>query len=185
MSLTQEDYDSSVAFPFTLHETYECYVGAVFDGDTVTCCTNLRHPFQGLFRVRVRIAGINAEEIKSGSSKSIEARDCLRDMVLNKNVLIEFLRWDKYGGRAVGHIRLIDHQSPPNRWTGDDNDIEIPPKSPPIVIPLSSISSHTRSRSAPKSSASIYAISMHTKNTPGRSVADILLEKNLVVPYEA
>ena len=90
----------------------------VYDGDTITIVSKLPYPESLLYKFRVRLARINAPELKTQELKtqelktqklktqelkapvSIEAlnsRDFLASMVLDKTVELKSVRTDKYG----------------------------------------------------------------------------------------
>lgn len=75
----------------------------VYDGDTITIVSKLPYPESLLYKFRVRLARINAPELKTPELKtqeSIEAlnsRDFLASMVLDKTVELKSVRTDKYG----------------------------------------------------------------------------------------
>ncbi len=66
----------------------------VYDGDTVTAL----FPFKGdMYKWKCRLYGIDTPEIRKEKVKAIESRDFLRSLVLNKEVDLECLNFDKYG----------------------------------------------------------------------------------------
>lgn len=74
---------------------YNCFVHSVYDGDTITCA-KIDLGFGINKMAKLRLYGINCSEIKNGG---IEARDYLRNIVLNKNIRIKthYDRKGKYG----------------------------------------------------------------------------------------
>lgn len=79
----------------------------VYDGDTITIVSKLPYPKSLLYKFRVRLARINAPEINNHvinsninsntNSLSLESRDFLSSMVMNKIVELKSVRTDKYG----------------------------------------------------------------------------------------
>ncbi|NQW57542.1 MAG: thermonuclease family protein [Polynucleobacter sp.] len=72
---------------------------AVHDGDTITLRTESN-------KKKIRLAGIDAPELKQ--PYGVESRSLLREAVLDKSVLVETSRIDKYG-RAIGKV-ILDGQ---------------------------------------------------------------------------
>ena len=92
-------------FPITGGQVIKCY-----DADTITIATKL--PFQDspMYRLSVRLNGIDTPEIKPKKTipnrdahitKAKEARDFLSGLVLNKSIRIKFLHNDLYGRPLV------------------------------------------------------------------------------------
>lgn len=75
-------------------------VVSVYDGDTLTLVAGHGNEAR---KYKVRFFGIDAPEAKQ--PYGIEARDSLRDKVLNKEVTLEIVNTDRYG-RSVGKIYL-------------------------------------------------------------------------------
>jgi len=86
---------------------YKAFVTGVYDGDTIT--VNIDAGFNiWLYKEKIRLNRINAPAVTgSTKSKGIASRDFLRNLVLNKEVLIETIkdRKEKYG-RYLGEIYL-------------------------------------------------------------------------------
>jgi endonuclease YncB( thermonuclease family) len=72
---------------------------AVHDGDTITLRTETN-------KKKIRLAGIDAPELKQ--PYGVESRSALREAVLDKVVLVETSKNDKYG-RAIGKV-ILDGQ---------------------------------------------------------------------------
>lgn len=72
---------------------------AVHDGDTITLRTETN-------KKKIRLAGIDAPELKQ--PYGVESRSAVREAVLDKVVLVETSRNDKYG-RAIGKV-ILDGQ---------------------------------------------------------------------------
>lgn len=80
----------------------------VYDGDTCT----LTFPWGGeYYFTSVRCYGYNTAEIRSKDAleklKGIEARDRVRELILNSPVWVEFYLNDKYG-RPLANIHIIE-----------------------------------------------------------------------------
>jgi endonuclease YncB( thermonuclease family) len=82
----------------------------VYDGDTCTVIMPIQDTF---FKINIRVNGIDTPEISHrGSTTDIEVsaglkvRDKVRDMILDKIVIIDIIKWDKYGGRVVANIEI-------------------------------------------------------------------------------
>lgn len=85
----------------------------VYDGDTITIAARL--PFkdaQEMYRFSIRLAGIDAPELTGQSAKeralAIVARDELRKLILNKEVVLKNQAIDKYGGRLLADVFCND-----------------------------------------------------------------------------
>ena len=74
-------------------------VVAVYDGDTITLRTETN-------KKKIRLAGIDVPELKQ--LYGVESRSALRQAVLDKVVLVDTSRNDKYG-RAIGNV-ILDGQ---------------------------------------------------------------------------
>ena len=76
----------------------------VYDGDTVTVIFEYRRQ---MIKDRIRLWGIDTPEIRTRDQEEkkagFEARDYLREQILDKFVWVEFLKEDKYG-RSLGKI---------------------------------------------------------------------------------
>jgi micrococcal nuclease len=95
------DVENINFFSFEGLKTY-CFVSSVYDGDTVTVIFyHKREPI----KYKVRLYGIDTPEIRTRDKKEKElgykARDFLREIILEKTVLVEFMKYDKYG-RILG-----------------------------------------------------------------------------------
>jgi micrococcal nuclease len=83
----------------------------VYDADTITIATKLPFADSPLYRLSVRLNGIDAPEIKS---KDVEeknmaklARDYLANIILNKYVKLTNIEHEKYG-RLLADVYLHD-----------------------------------------------------------------------------
>jgi len=77
------------------------YVIKVYDGDTITIAVEFPFEPNTHYRFSVRLAGIDAPEIRGKSEDEILAAQCAKDemtrLVLNKTVLLENISFEKYG----------------------------------------------------------------------------------------
>lgn len=93
---------------FQIVGRYDALVVDVYDGDTITVVFD---PFPDSqyskqYWFKVRILGIDTPEIKIGKNvpdrvlmknKAVQARDYLRNLILDKHVMIDISGTDKYG----------------------------------------------------------------------------------------
>ena len=87
---------------------YQAYVTSVYDGDTITCDINCGFGII-LKKQKIRLHGINTPEIRGEEKdEGIKSRDFLRNLILEKNIIIETIKGDKKGkyGRWLGIIYL-------------------------------------------------------------------------------
>lgn len=86
-----------------------CKCLKVYDGDTITVVFK---PFKesgddSIYKYTIRLSGIDTYELRTDDpdkkNKAIEARDLLREKILNKFIYIECGEFDKYG-RLLGYI---------------------------------------------------------------------------------
>lgn len=78
---------------------YSALVTEVYDGDTITVDIDLGF-YVHLHRVKVRLFGINAPEIRGDTkAQGLISRNWLRSMVLNQQVMLKTYkdRQEKYG----------------------------------------------------------------------------------------
>lgn len=78
-----------------------CKVVKISDGDTITVQYNTKSKR----KLTVRLFGIDAPELKQ--SFGLISKKYLSDLIINKDVLIEFFGEDQYG-RALGKVYLGD-----------------------------------------------------------------------------
>jgi len=89
----------------------------VYDGDTITIAAKM--PFKGspLYRLPVRLIGIDTPEIKGKSEDEIsvakEARDALSALILHKNIVLKNVATEKYG-RILADVYLDELHI--NKW---------------------------------------------------------------------
>lgn len=82
-----------------------------YDGDT---CTIVFYISKELIKLNLRLLDIDTAEMprkKDNSDKTeseykmaLEAKRYLEEQVLNECVIVDIKKWDKYGGRVLGHI---------------------------------------------------------------------------------
>ena len=73
----------------------------VYDGDTITIASKLPFDNSPLYRLSVRLNGIDTPEIKGKTedekSAAKQARDMLSNLILNKYVTLHNIQTEKYG----------------------------------------------------------------------------------------
>jgi endonuclease YncB( thermonuclease family) len=83
-------------FPIKGGRVIKCY-----DADTITIASKLPYKESPLYRLSVRLTGIDAPEIKGKSEEEKEiakqARDFVSNLILNKYVRLENVESEKYG----------------------------------------------------------------------------------------
>jgi endonuclease YncB( thermonuclease family) len=88
------------AIPFTFPITGGRVI-KVYDGDTITIASKLPYDASPLYRLSVRLNGLDAPEMKGGSKEehdaAVLARDFVADLILNKYVTLDNIRSEKYG----------------------------------------------------------------------------------------
>jgi endonuclease YncB( thermonuclease family) len=81
----------------------------VYDGDTITIASKLPYDASPLYRLSVRLNGIDTPEIKGKTTdeKQVakEARDALAGLIMNKVVKLENIQSEKYG-RILADVYL-------------------------------------------------------------------------------
>jgi endonuclease YncB( thermonuclease family) len=82
----------------------ECKVTKVIDGDTIQVDMYL-FPNLTYSNIRVRLDGINAEELKSKSERAYQAKQALEALILDKNVIVEFRGLQSFN-RYIGKVYL-------------------------------------------------------------------------------
>jgi endonuclease YncB( thermonuclease family) len=92
----------------------------VYDGDTITIAAKLPYESSPLYRIHVRLNGIDTPEIKGKSPEekelSKEARDSLSNLVLHKKVQLKNVSSEKYG-RLLADVHLDEVHV--NQWLVD------------------------------------------------------------------
>lgn len=78
---------------------YKAKVTGVYDGDSITCRISLGF-YADLRNQKIRLKGINTPELRGEEREAgLIARDMLRSMILNKEVILETYKdeTEKYG----------------------------------------------------------------------------------------
>jgi len=92
----------------------------VYDGDTITIAAKMPFKASPLYRLPVRLNGIDTPEIKGKSEDEIsvakEARDALSALILHKNVVLKNVATEKYG-RILADVYLDELHI--NKWLID------------------------------------------------------------------
>ena len=93
----------------------------VYDGDTITIASKLPYDNSSLYRLSVRLNGIDTPEIKgkTADEKQVakEARDALTGLIMNKQIRLENVESEKYG-RILADVYLGDLHI--NKWLIDN-----------------------------------------------------------------
>ena len=93
-------------FPIKGGRVIKCY-----DADTITIASKLPYNESPLYRLSVRLNGIDAPEIKGKNEEEKEvakqARDFVSNLVLNKYVRLENVESEKYG-RILADVYIGD-----------------------------------------------------------------------------
>lgn len=102
-------------------EIVNAYVYKVYDGDT---CSVLYEYGTKIININIRVMGVDCPEINSNSDSlemktlekkaAIYIRDKVQKLILDNDVKIKLIKWDKYGGRVVGAIFLPSKFE--NKW---------------------------------------------------------------------
>ena len=81
----------------------------VYDGDTITIATKLPYENSPYYRFSVRLKGIDCPEMKTKNKDEKEcatiARDFLREILMNKMVILKEIELEKYG-RILADVYL-------------------------------------------------------------------------------
>ena len=101
-------YENTV--PFVPPVTYGKVI-KVYDGDTITIATKLPYQQSPVYRIAVRLNGIDTPEIKGQTQKEKDLakniRDTLQTKLLNKIVQLKNTSSEKYG-RLLADVYLDD-----------------------------------------------------------------------------
>ena len=93
-------------FPIKGGRVIKCY-----DADTITIASKLPYKESPLYRLSVRLTGLDAPEIKGKSEEEKElakqARDFVSNLILNKYVRLENVESEKYG-RILADVYIGD-----------------------------------------------------------------------------
>ena len=83
----------------------------VYDGDTITVATKLPYENSPYYRFSVRLKGIDCPEIRTKNKDEKEcatlARDYLRNILMDKMVILKEVELEKYG-RILAHVYFND-----------------------------------------------------------------------------
>jgi endonuclease YncB( thermonuclease family) len=81
----------------------------VIDGDSIKVLYRYGKRFH---KISIRVNGVDTPEVSRGSDLEKKAGaivgKIVRDLVLEKIIIVKFIKWDKYGGRLVGDVYLPD-----------------------------------------------------------------------------
>ena len=87
----------------------KCTVVSVYDGDTITIASRLPFRNSPIYRWSLRIYGIDCPEMKSCNKQEKEiaiiAKQTLEHKILHKQVILENIKYDKYG-RLLANVFL-------------------------------------------------------------------------------
>ena len=103
-------WEDTVEFTFPINSGQ---VIKVYDADTITIASKLPFPESPLYRLSVRLNGIDTPEIKGKNISTDEkeaavlARDFVSDLVLHKTVRLENIETEKYG-RILADVYIGD-----------------------------------------------------------------------------
>jgi micrococcal nuclease len=107
-------WKDTVPFTFPISEGQ---VIKVYDGDTITIASKLPYPTSPLYRLSVRLNGIDTPEIKGKSEDEKQAaknaRDALANLIYGKQIRLENVQSEKYG-RILADVYLGELHL--NRW---------------------------------------------------------------------
>jgi endonuclease YncB( thermonuclease family) len=115
-SNNMEDNNSEIKWEDTVEFTFPIKGGKVikvYDGDTITIASRLPYDSSPLYRLSVRLNGIDTPEIKGKGiseqekQQAILARDFVSKLVLNKFVRLENIETEKYG-RILADVYIDD-----------------------------------------------------------------------------
>lgn len=108
--ITDIKWEDTVEFTFPITRGL---VIKVYDADTITIASKLPYPESPLYRLSVRLDGIDAPEIKGKGvsdeekQSAILARDFVSKLTLNKMVRLENITTEKYG-RILADVYIDD-----------------------------------------------------------------------------
>lgn len=81
----------------------------VYDGDTITIATKLPYENSPYYRFSVRLKGIDCPEMKTKNKDEKDcatiARDFLREVLMNKMIILKEIELEKYG-RILANVYL-------------------------------------------------------------------------------
>jgi endonuclease YncB( thermonuclease family) len=82
----------------------ESKVTKIIDGDTIQVDMYI-FPNLTYSNIKVRLEGINADELKSKSERAYKAKQALEALILDKNVIVEFNGLQSFN-RYIGRVYL-------------------------------------------------------------------------------
>jgi len=82
----------------------ESKVTKIIDGDTIQVDMYI-FPNLTYSNIKVRLEGINADELKSKSERAYKAKQALEALILDKNVIVEFNGLQSFN-RYIGKVYL-------------------------------------------------------------------------------
>ncbi len=119
-----EDECKPIAWSDTIPFTFPITGGQVikvYDGDTITIASKLPYPESPLYRLSVRLNGIDTPEIKGKNDDEKEAakaaRDAVSNMIMQKRIRLENVQSEKYG-RILADVYFGDIHL--NQWLIDN-----------------------------------------------------------------
>lgn len=127
-------WEDTIEFTFPINSGQ---VIKVYDGDTITIASKLPFEDSPLYRLSVRLNGIDTPEIKTKNEEekscAKEVRDELIKLILNKEIQLKNIKSEKYG-RILADVYLNDLHI--NKWLVEnryavnyDGGTKIKPKS--------------------------------------------------------
>lgn len=127
-------WEDTIEFTFPINSGQ---VIKVYDGDTITIASKLPFEDSPLYRLFVRLNGIDTPEIKTKDEEekncAKEARDELSKLIMNKEIQLKNIKSEKYG-RILADVYLDDLHI--NKWLVEnryavnyDGGTKIKPKS--------------------------------------------------------
>ena len=116
---TDIKWEDTVEFKFPVEKGR---VIKVYDGDTITIASKLPFNDSPLYRLSVRLNGIDTPEIKGKTDDektiAVEARNRLTELIMNKQVQLKNVQNEKYG-RILADVYLGDLHI--NQWMLDQH----------------------------------------------------------------
>lgn len=110
----KEDNSQNIKWEDTIPFTFPINGGQVikvYDGDTITIASKLPYENSPLYRLSVRLNGIDTPEIKGKTPDEKQcaknARDSLSQLILNRYVRLENIQSEKYG-RILADVFIGD-----------------------------------------------------------------------------
>ncbi len=110
--LERVDPETVPVIPYQ-NERIFCRVVDVYDGDTCTILllVNRKVPF----KIKLRILGIDTPEKARCSDHEKQAgravAEIVKDMIDDRLFEVQIKKWDKYGGRVLGHLYLSTNET--------------------------------------------------------------------------